>query len=169
MNKTPQITQSPPPSDFSPAVRTILVVDDSHDDLTLLRLMFRRFRILNPVFTVSTVDDAVCYLKGEGDYADRKKYPFPTMLFVDLHLNGESGFDVLRWLQKHRKRVPLAVVVLSGSDLQAFKQAYALGADSFLVKPLRFDDFENLVRHIRGIKLTQTPQGFLVELDPAAA
>ncbi len=113
------------------------------DDLLLLKLMFRRSRILNPLISVGSVNDAIRYLRGE-----------------------DSGFDVLRWIRTHRGQSPLAVVVLSGSDVQAFRQAYALGADSFLVKPLKFDEFENMVRHVRGIKLTYTPEGHLLELDP---
>lgn len=136
------------------------------DDLLLLKLMFRRSRILNPLISVGSVNDAIRYLRGEGVYSDRSAYPFPTLLFVDLHLGDGSGFDVLRWIRTHRGQSPLAVVVLSGSDVQAFRQAYALGADSFLVKPLKFDEFENMVRHVRGIKLTYTPEGHLLELDP---
>src|SRR5690242_5458098 len=104
--------------------------------------MFRRSRILNPLQTVNTVEDAICYLKGEGDYSDRARYPVPTLLFVDLHLSDGSGFDVLRWIRANKGNSPVGVVVLSGSDMEAFKVAYELGAHSFLVKPPRFEDFE---------------------------
>ena len=128
--------------------KTILVVDDSQEDAAVLQTMFRRSRILNPVQKVDSVLDALCYLKGEGTYSNRETYPFPALLLLDLHLRDGSGFDVLRWLQAHKVQSPLAVVVLSGSDVNAFQQAYDLGADSFLTKPLRFDDFDNMVRHV---------------------
>ena len=145
--------------------KTILVVDDSADDTRLLKLMFRRSRILNPVESVSGVPDAISYLTGEGIYVDRRVYPFPTLLFLDLHLSDGSGFDILRWLRAHRDHSPPAVVVLSGSDVKAFKQAYDLGAHSFLVKPLKFEEFENMVQHVRGISLKRTSEGHLLEVD----
>ena len=148
-----------------PLPQTILVVDDSEDDLQLLNLMFRHSRILNPLQKVHGVNDALCYLKGEGIYADRKAYPFPALLLLDLHLRDGSGFDVLRAMRQHRSPSPAAVVVLSGSDVKAFKQAYDLGAQSFLTKPLKFDDFQNMVQHVRGIKLTRTEDGHLLEAE----
>ena len=144
---------------------TILVVDDSENDAALLQLMFRRSRILNPVQLVTSIDAALCYLKGDVIYADRAKYPFPVLLFLDLDLSDGSGFEVLRWLNVHPSTTRPAVVVLSGSDVHAFRQAYLLGADSFLVKPLNFEEFENMVRHVRGIKLTRTSEGHLLEVD----
>lgn len=147
------------------AAKTILVVDDNEDDIMLLRRMFRRSRILNPKQAVNTVEDAICYLKGEGVYSDRLRYPFPTLLLVDLHLTDGSGFDILRWIRENKGNSPVGVVVLSGSDMNAFKMAYDLGAHSFLVKPLRFEDFENMVSHVRGIKLTSSADGYLLDLE----
>jgi CheY-like chemotaxis protein len=145
--------------------KTILVVDDRPDDIDLLKLMLKRSRILNPIQSVETVEDAICYLKGEGIYEDRKKYPFPALILIDLRLPDGTGFDVLRWIRKHELESPLVAVVLSGSDVNAFKQAYELGAHSFLAKPLRFEDFHNMVTHVRGIKLTETPKGRVLEWE----
>jgi CheY-like chemotaxis protein len=152
------------PSTETRAGKTILVVEDNEDDIMLLRRMFRRSRILNPVQAVLTVEDAICYLKGQGIYSDRARHPFPTLLLVDLHLSDGSGFDVLRWIRTNKGSSPAGVVVLSGSDMNAFKEAYQLGAHSFLVKPLRFEDFHNMVTHVRGIKLTSSAEGYLLEL-----
>jgi len=141
----------------------ILVVDDRQDDVELLRLMFKRSRILNPIKTVGSVNDAICYLKGEGVFADRKTYPFPGLLLLDLHLPDGSGFDVLRWIKAQPTPLPLSVIVLTGSDVAAIGWAYDLGAESFLIKPLRFQDFENMITKPRGLKLTSTPDGCLLE------
>jgi CheY-like chemotaxis protein len=145
--------------------KTILVVDDSSDDIELLKLMFKRSRILNPLQSVGTVEDAICYLKGDGIYSDREKHPFPALILIDLRLPDGSGFDVLRWIRKHFVDSSLAAVVLSGSDVNAFRQAYELGAHSFLTKPLKLDEFHNMVTHVRGIKLTTTPEGRVLELE----
>jgi CheY-like chemotaxis protein len=143
----------------------ILVVDDRQDDVDLLRVMFKRFRIVNPINSVRSVEDAICYLKGEGAFADRSTYPLPGLILLDLHLSDGSGFDVLRWIRLHQSGASFAVVVLTGSDVAAIGWAYDLGADSFLIKPLRFPDFENLVSNLRGLKLTSTADGHLLELE----
>ena len=145
--------------------KTILLVEDRQDDVNLVKLMFKRSRILNPVQAVPTVAEAICYLKGDGVYADRQAYPLPALMFIDFHLTDGSGFDVLRWIRSQKLPLPIALVILSGSDINAFTKAYALGAHSFLVKPLKFADFQNTVRHLRGIKLSSTPEGYLVELE----
>src|SRR4051812_2270599 len=103
---------------------TILVVDDSADDLELLRIMFKRSALVTPLQTVDTVRDAICYLKGEGCYSDREQYPFPILLLLDMHLPDGNGFDVLNWLKENRSNSPAAVVVLTGSDLGAIRQSY---------------------------------------------
>src|SRR3954452_19845347 len=84
----------------------ILVVEDRSDDAELLADMLRRSKILNPIRIVGTVEDAVCYLKGEGIYENRQKYPFPILVLLDLHLPDGTGFDVLRWVQAHRTQSP---------------------------------------------------------------
>ncbi|HKQ37492.1 MAG TPA: response regulator [Verrucomicrobiae bacterium] len=146
-------------------IKTILVVDDRLDDVELLKVMFRRSRILNPLHVVHTTLDAVCYLKGEGRFADRELYPFPALVLLDLHLPDGHGFDVLRWVHDHCRDAALAVVVLTGSDVHAIRQSYELGSHSFLTKPLKYEDFENMVRNVRGIKLTSMGYGSLLELE----
>ena len=144
---------------------TILVVDDRVEDVDLLRIMFKRSGLINPIQRVDTVRDAICYLKGEGCYSDREQYPFPILLLLDMHLPDGSGFDVLNWLKENRSSSPAAVVVLTGSDLGAIRQSYEKGAHSFLTKPLHFDDFQNMVTHARGIKLTSTSEGRIIERE----
>jgi len=148
-----------------PTARTILVLEDNENDAALLQLMFRRSRILNPVQVVNCVQDATDYLSGTGRFSDRQAYPFPTLLLLDVHLPDGSGFDVLRWLRSHKKHQPVAAVVLTGSDMNAYKTAYQLGAQSFLTKPLKFEDFHNMVQHVRGIKLSRTAEGHVLEVE----
>ncbi|HKQ38535.1 MAG TPA: response regulator [Verrucomicrobiae bacterium] len=154
-------SQSPPPF----AAHTILVVDDSENDAALLKLMFRRSRILNPVQVVNRIQEGIEYLNGDGRFSDRQSFPFPTLLLLDVHLPDGSGFDLLRWLQTNKGQKPLAVVVLTGSDVTVFKMAYQMGAHSFLTKPLKFEDFHNMVQHVRGIKLTRNGAGHVLEVE----
>jgi CheY-like chemotaxis protein len=138
---------------------TILVVEDSKEDLELLRWMFRKSKILNEVQAMESGDDAIAYLKGEGRYANREAYPYPILILLDVHLRGASGWDVLSWIGRNRPASALGVVVLTGSDLGSINRAYYNGADSFLTKPLSFEEFQTTVGRLRGVKLETTEQG----------
>ena len=139
---------------------TILLVENDPDDAILLRHMFRKARVLNPVYLVTTVPSAISYLKGEKEYAERERFPFPILVLLDLNLGGGSGFEILDWLNTNRKSRPAAVVVLTGSDINAVKRSYQRGADSFLIKPLNFEEFKNMVHHIRGVELEESDEGY---------
>jgi FixJ family two-component response regulator len=77
-------------------------------------------------------------------------------------------YDVLAWLQTHRNE-KLGVVVLTGAtDLDSVKRAYALGAHSFLVKPLVMQDFLNLVNAIKGIRIRDDAEGLQVDFPDEA-
>jgi CheY-like chemotaxis protein len=121
---------------------TILVAEDNDDDALLMRRVFGKSRILNPLQVVCNGRDVMSYLLGEGAYQDRETYPIPVMLFLDLKMPVMNGFDVLQWIKKHESFRHLVVVVLSSSrsDKDVLRASY-LGANSYLVKP---GDFEQL-------------------------
>jgi CheY-like chemotaxis protein len=158
-------TEGVPQPEGSPSPRTILVVENNQDDAALLKIMFRRAGIGNPIQIVESIANAKTYLTGEGAFADRQTHPFPALIIIDSHLGDGSGFDLLRWLQAHKAQTPRAVVMLTGSDIHSFKTSYELGAHSFLTKPLKFPDFQNMVQRIRGITLTRIGERYLLELD----
>jgi CheY-like chemotaxis protein len=137
----------------------ILIVEDDEDDVELMTVMLRRAKILNPIRTVSNKNDATSYLKGEGTYADRERFPVPVLVFVDLHLGMDSGFDILDWIKANKQDPIYGVVVLSGSDMNAANKAYRHGADSFLTKPLQFEDLQLLISRLRGVSLIETAAG----------
>ena len=85
--------------------------------------------------------EAISYLLGEGQFADRQIFPIPDLLVLDLKMPRLDGFDVLRWVRRQPGFASLVIVVLTSSELLSdVNQAYALGANSFMVKPM---DFEN--------------------------
>lgn len=86
------------------------------------------------------------YMAGGPPFSDRSIYPLPGVVFVDLKLPGISGFDLLQWLRRHPEFKGTFTVVLSATgDLTSVQAAYALGANTFLIKPCRVADLENLV------------------------
>jgi CheY-like chemotaxis protein len=134
-----------------------LVVEDSEDDVVLLRRAFAKSRILNPIHVVKNGPDALAYLEGTGRFRDRQQFPLPRLILLDLKLPGMGGLDVLKWIREQPKFKGTRVIVLTASDLvRDVTAAYQLGANSFLIKP---NDFEDLVR------LTQAIQGYWIWTD----
>jgi len=147
--------------------QVILVVEDDPNDVLLIQRAFSKARILNPVRTVSNGDEAVAYVSGDGQYADREAYPFPVLVLLDLKLPRRSGLEVLAWVrsQPGLKRLPV-VVLTSSRESSDINRAYDLGANSYLVKPVGFDSLLELVKSLEvyWMMLNQNPD-VLVERD----
>ena len=129
------------------AEKTVLVVDDSANDVDLLKWAFKGVGVRNPIQVVYSADDAICYLAGEGRFKDRKTYPFPVLVLLDLKMPGTDGFEVLRWVRARESMKHLIIIVLTNSELiEDIRRAYLLGANSFLTKPLPVDELNEMVR-----------------------
>jgi CheY-like chemotaxis protein len=115
---------------------TILLAEDDANDVFFMKRCFSKARLLNPLQVVRDGQEAVEYLKGEGAFADRQKYPLPVLLLLDLRMPRRSGFEVLEWLRQQPglKRLT-AVVLTSSAESPDINRAYDLGANSYLVKP----------------------------------
>ncbi|HEV2393615.1 MAG TPA: response regulator [Verrucomicrobiae bacterium] len=128
-----------------------LLVDDSEDDVILIRRAFAKGNILNPLQVVRSGDEAIAYFKGEGKYANRLEFPLPELVLLDLKMPGKSGFDVLTWVRQQPSLKALRIVVLTSSnEIRDVNLAYQLGANSFLVKPVDFDRFVEISQALRG-------------------
>lgn len=115
---------------------TILLVEDSDDDVFIMKHALKQARISNPLQVVTDGQMALDYLAGSGDYSDRQRFPMPFIVFLDLKLPYVHGLEVLTWIRKQEALSSLIVVVLSSSDEERDKErVYALGARSYLVKP----------------------------------
>lgn len=117
---------------------TILLVEDDPNDILLTQRAFRKANLANASMqVVSDGDAAVFYLSGRGEYADRERYPLPTLVLLDLKLPRRSGHEVLAWLrqQPELKRLP-AIILTSSQENIDINHAYDLGANSYLVKPI---------------------------------
>jgi CheY-like chemotaxis protein len=135
----------------------ILLVDDNPHDVVLIRLAFRKVGIIDTIQLVKDGGEAIRYVQGEGLYADRIHYPPPTLLLLDLKMPGANGFEVLKWIRAQEHLDSLVVVVMSGSrDDADIQRAYELGANSYLIKPTKFED---LVRMMESLKDYRNWQG----------
>ena len=128
----------------------ILLVEDEDNDVVLIRKAFEKGQILNPLFVVRTGEEAMAYLAGDGKYRNRAEYPLPDLMLLDIKMPGLDGFEVLRWVRAQTGFSSLLIVMLTSSDrVYDVNQAYKLGANSFLVKPL---DFENYIQTCHVLK-----------------
>src|SRR5207249_10093870 len=87
------------------------------------------------------------YLAGRVLYGDRKKFPLPKILMLDLNLPRINGWDVLRWVRAQSELNNMLVVVITSSSRPSdLHLAYQMGANSFLTKPCSATDMKNLAR-----------------------
>lgn len=120
----------------------ILLVEDNPDDVFLVCRALKAIGIDAPVTTVCDGLEAVAYLGGSGQYADRARFPIPRLMLLDLELPGMNGFEVLAWVRKNPDLKSLPVVVVTGAvNSSTLRTAYLLGANSFVVKPEDFTEY----------------------------
>ncbi len=129
--------------------RSILVVEDDDDELALLQVGIEFARVTTPMYVVRDGKQAIDYLAGTGHYSDRKKYPLPTLILLDLKLPQVPGLEVLKWLRQ-QAALPIPVIILTASASQLdIQECYQHGANAYLVKPVGLAD---LVRMLEAIK-----------------
>lgn len=144
-----------------PEAAVILLAEDEEDYVLLIKHAFSQAAIPNPLHVVWNGQEAIAYLMGAGVYANRAEYPLPDLLLLDLKMPRVNGFEVLEWVRQQPGLAGLPVLVLTSSeDLRDVNRAYQLGANSFLVKPLDFQDVIQLSRLIQDfwLKASKSPE-----------
>ena len=127
--------------------RALLLVEDNEDDVFLMKRALKGARVVNPLFVAEDGQEAVDYLGGAGKFADRDQYPLPAVVFLDLKLPFISGHDVLAWIRRQRELESLVVIVLTSSNEPSdLNRCYALGANSYVVKPPTPEQLEELAK-----------------------
>lgn len=130
---------------------TILLIEDNYTDIILIKRTFRQSYIGNPLQVVKTYRDALQYMKGEGIFANRKEYPLPILILLDLNLPDGSGLDFLKWIgeKKDYKKIPVIVLTCS-QDNEDINKSYELGANSYIVKPVKFGRLIDMVKSLEN-------------------
>ena len=139
---------------------TILLVEDDADEIHLMRRALAKAGLNNPFQVISHGGDVIPYFEGKGTYADRSQYPLPGLVFLDLRLPGISGLYLLAWIKGNPDHRHIPVVLFTSSDdPEDLRRAYQFGANSYLIKPMAFDDFVEMIK-VTGtywINMNSTP------------
>jgi CheY-like chemotaxis protein len=129
----------------------ILLIEDNRMDVELTLDAFNEAKLLNTIHVASNGQEAL----DRGQYADRDAFPLPNLVLLDLKLPGIDGFEVLRQIKSTSILKRLPVVILTSSKEEGDRAlSYDYGANSYLVKPVSFDGFMDVVRQIEGYWLS---------------
>ena len=121
---------------------TVLLVEDNPDDVALTLRAFKKNHFMNPVVVAKDGAEALDYLFCTGPHADRNPHEPPTLMLLDLKLPKVDGLEVLRRVRADERTKLLRVVILTTSKEQPdLLASYELGANSYVRKPVDFDEF----------------------------
>ncbi len=140
--------------------KIILLVEDNPDDMALTLRALKKNNIANRVVVTRDGEEALEYLTASGRYAGRSPSDLPEVILLDLKLPKVSGLEVLRAIRDNPQTRLLPVVVLtSSSEEQDVLASYGLGANSYIRKPVDFDQFMESVRTLGlyWLVLNQSP------------
>ena len=132
------------------ADEVVLVAEDNPDDALLLRRALERAGIKARVRFMQDGDEMLLYLQGLGAYANRAANPPPSLIILDLKMPRKSGLEVLEWLSNHKECAVVPTVVMSSSNLlEDVQTAYALGANTYFVKPTTFEELVETMKMLK--------------------
>ena len=134
---------------------SIFLVEDNPMDVELIIDAFKEARLSNQIVVAKSGKEALEYLLGEAGFSDRNKYPLPDIILLDLKLPGIDGHEVLRRIKSTIKLKRLPVIILTSSKDEGDRaMSYDNGANSYLVKPVAFDEFLKVVKQVSDYWLT---------------
>ena len=130
-------------------LQAVLLAEDDENDVFFLQRALTQAEVAQPMHRVHDGEEAIDYLRGAGAYADRSKFPLPQLMLLDLKMPRKNGFEVLAWVraQPGLKRLPI-IVLSSSKEYADINRAYDLGANTYLVKPVKF---ENLLKMMEAL------------------
>jgi CheY-like chemotaxis protein len=144
--------------------KTILLVEDNSADEELTLMAFKKNGIQNPIVVARDGEEALDYMFGRGMHAGRDLSELPQVIILDLKLPRVSGLEVLRRIREddQTKRVPV-VIMTSSKEEKDMIEAYNLGTNAYVRKPIDFNQFAEAVRYLGmfWLLLNECPEGHI--------
>jgi CheY-like chemotaxis protein len=144
--------------------KIVLLVEDNPDDVELTLRAFKKNNIVNEVVVVQDGPEALDFLFCQGPYCERDKDQVPQVVLLDLKLPRLGGLEVLKRIREDSRTALLPVVILTGSkEEEDVMNGYRLGCNSYLRKPVDFQDFNEVVRELGlyWLVLNEPPRSML--------
>ncbi|MBI3475885.1 MAG: response regulator [Acidobacteria bacterium] len=125
----------------------ILIVEDDVDDITLALRALQREHLANRIFLARDGEQALDFLFCRGDYAGRSADALPKLVLLDLKLPRLSGIEILKQIKgdTHTRGVPV-VILTSSKEERDLIASYNLGANSYIQKPVNFEQFRQTIK-----------------------
>jgi len=129
--------------------RAILLVEDNPSDVDLTKRAFEKRNLVNTLVVIRDGQEALDYLFGVGAYAGRDVADVPACILLDLKLPKVDGVTVLQTIKSDARTRMIPVIVLTSSnEPRDIKACYGLGTNSYIRKPVDFDEFVEAVSHL---------------------
>ncbi len=141
-------------------VKSILLVEDNPNDEALILRSLNKANVANQVIITRDGEEALNYLFAKGPFENRNPSDLPAVILLDIKLPKVDGLEVLKHLREQVATRFLPVVMLTSSDEERdLVESYKFGANSYVRKPVKFDEFIEAVRHVGlyWLLLNQTP------------
>src|SRR5438874_1922214 len=123
----------------------VLLIEDSAEDIALIERAFRRVLPTVTLKVINNGEEAIAYLLGEGAFSDRRRYPMPDLILLDLQIPRKSGLEVLAWIWEQAHLKPIRVVVLTGSQNSAHLQRVHELDAYYQLKPAKFEQLAEFI------------------------
>ena len=128
---------------------TILLIEDDPGHAKLIINNLKNFSPINKIIHVSDGEEALNYLFNKNNSTEKENTIYPNIILLDLRLPKIDGLEVLRIIKEDKVLYKIPVIVLSTSDMENdIKKAYEYNANSYLVKPINFNKFMELLKDL---------------------
>jgi CheY-like chemotaxis protein len=142
--------------------KSLLLIEDDPNDVALFRRAARKAGLAVEILNAEDGDAAVRFLGDRAESSAENAIGLPWIVLLDLKMPKKSGLEVLEWLrgQPRLRRLPV-IIFTSSRESSDIDRAYDLGANSYLVKPVSFDQLKEMVRNVNHywLDLNENPQG----------
>lgn len=152
--------------------QSILLVEDEENDVVFMEMALEKAGLVSAFQVAEDGQEAIDYLGGRGEFADRAGFPLPAIVFLDLKLPRVMGMDVLKWIRDQPALDTRVVIMLSSSQQRSdIQKACTLGANSYLVKPSNPFGLEEIVELTRRywLRLNQPTATYATDTLQATA